>query len=77
MGTEVTHPSQSSTGCPLRYADGYSLFHRLIINDNLDTGTQLPFIERARKEGYAVVVTNTNDNHRIMYHKKKLIQVSL
>jgi len=49
---------------------------RLIINENLDTGTQLPFIERARKEGYAVVVTNTNDNYRIINNKKKFIQGS-
>ncbi|XP_046447897.1 cotranscriptional regulator FAM172A homolog isoform X2 [Daphnia pulex] len=49
---------------------------RLIINDSLDTGTQLPFIEMARQKGYAVIVTNTNDNHRIIDRKKKLIQGS-
>ncbi len=36
---------------------------RLIINDSLKSGTQLPFIERATKEGYGVVVTNTNQNY--------------
>ncbi len=35
---------------------------RLIINDNLDAGTQLPYIKRAQEEGYAVVVLNTNNN---------------
>lgn len=35
---------------------------RLIINDCLDSGTQLPFIEWAIKEGYGVIVTNTNYN---------------
>jgi len=47
----------------------------LIINENLEIGTQLPFIERAKSEGYAVVVTNTNDNYRIIKKKKKFIQV--
>jgi len=49
---------------------------RLIINENLEIGTQLPFIERAKSEGYAVVVTNTNDNYRIIKKKKKFIQGS-
>ena len=43
----------------------------------MDTGTQLPFIEMARKQGYAVIVANTNDNYRIIDNKKKLIQVNL
>ncbi|XP_066511219.1 cotranscriptional regulator ARB2A homolog isoform X1 [Hoplias malabaricus] len=35
---------------------------RLIINDDLDSGTQIPFINRAMKEGYGVVVLNPNEN---------------
>lgn len=35
---------------------------RLIMNDCLDSGTQIPFIEEAKKQGYGVVVLNTNDN---------------
>lgn len=35
---------------------------RLIINDCLDSGTQLPFIEWGIKEGYGVIVANTNYN---------------
>eukprot|EP00123_Amoebidium_parasiticum_P005997 comp17055_c0_seq1/m.15791 comp17055_c0_seq1/g.15791 ORF comp17055_c0_seq1/g.15791 comp17055_c0_seq1/m.15791 type:complete len:483 (-) comp17055_c0_seq1:540-1988(-) len=35
---------------------------RIIVNDCLENGTQLPYILRAKKEGYAVVVTNTNLN---------------
>ena len=35
---------------------------RLIINDCLRTGTQLPFISRAVRNGYAVLVLNTNLN---------------
>lgn len=42
---------------------------RLIMNDSLDSGTQIPFIKRAQKEGYGILVTNTNDNYRI--DKKK------
>lgn len=49
---------------------------RLIVNEDLDRGTQLPFIERAMKEGYAVVVANTNDNSRTFGSRKQLIQGS-
>ncbi|XP_071479006.1 cotranscriptional regulator ARB2A homolog [Diadema antillarum] len=35
---------------------------RLIINDCLDSGTQLPYIRRALREGYEVLVLNTNEN---------------
>ncbi|KAH9373667.1 hypothetical protein HPB48_008099 [Haemaphysalis longicornis] len=37
---------------------------RLIINDSLKKGTQLPYIRRAQGLGYAVIVLNTNDTHR-------------
>lgn len=36
----------------------------LIINHSLDHGTQIPYIKRAIKEGYDVIVTNTNHNFR-------------
>ncbi|XP_015518127.1 FAM172 family protein homolog CG10038 isoform X1 [Neodiprion pinetum] len=42
---------------------------RLIINDNLETGTQLPYIRKARELGYAVMVLNTNDNFRTVNGK--------
>jgi len=35
---------------------------RLIINDCLDSGTQLPFIREARSMGYSTLVLNTNQN---------------
>jgi len=35
---------------------------RLIINEDLDKGTMLPFIAHARKTGWGVVVMNTNMN---------------
>ncbi|KAG8456378.1 hypothetical protein GDO86_002237 [Hymenochirus boettgeri] len=36
---------------------------RLIINEDLDSGTQIPYIKRAIKEGYAVIVLNPNENY--------------
>ncbi|XP_061906984.1 cotranscriptional regulator FAM172A homolog isoform X4 [Entelurus aequoreus] len=35
---------------------------RLIINQDLDSGTQIPFITRAMEEGYSVMVLNPNEN---------------
>ncbi|GFT79683.1 cotranscriptional regulator FAM172A [Nephila pilipes] len=37
---------------------------RLIINDSLNSGTQIPYIKRAIGLGYGVFVLNTNDNRR-------------
>jgi len=37
-------------------------FDRLIMNNDLDKGSQIPYIERAMKEGFEVVVLNTNLN---------------
>lgn len=39
---------------------------RLIINDSLKKGTQLPYIRRAQGLGYGVIVLNTNDNERVV-----------
>ncbi|PRD31447.1 UNVERIFIED_CONTAM: hypothetical protein NCL1_23542 [Trichonephila clavipes] len=39
---------------------------RLIINDSLNSGTQIPFIKRAMALGYGVFVLNTNDNRRFV-----------
>lgn len=39
---------------------------RLIINDSLKKGTQLPYIRRALGLGYGVLVLNTNDNSRVV-----------
>ncbi|KAM9329419.1 cotranscriptional regulator ARB2A [Gastrophryne carolinensis] len=36
---------------------------RLIINEDLNSGTQIPYIKRAMKEGYAVIVLNPNENY--------------
>uniref|UniRef100_A0A1I7U8R1 Arb2 domain-containing protein n=1 Tax=Caenorhabditis tropicalis TaxID=1561998 RepID=A0A1I7U8R1_9PELO len=35
---------------------------RLIINDNLEAGTQIPYVQRAQEMGWGVVVMNTNLN---------------
>lgn len=49
---------------------------RLIINDSLESGTQIPYIKKAKKAGYAVLVMNTNDNYRIMKKERVFIKVS-
>ncbi|OWR51496.1 Syntaxin-18 [Danaus plexippus plexippus] len=36
----------------------------LIINDCLDTGTQIPYIKKAQAKGYGILVLNSNDNFR-------------
>lgn len=36
---------------------------RLIINDDLESGTMLPYIKRATQEGYGVLITNGNENY--------------
>ncbi|XP_047238448.1 cotranscriptional regulator FAM172A homolog isoform X4 [Girardinichthys multiradiatus] len=36
---------------------------RLIINQDLDSGTQIPFIMKAMEEGYGVLVLNPNENY--------------
>ncbi|XP_037083180.1 cotranscriptional regulator FAM172A homolog [Pollicipes pollicipes] len=46
---------------------------RLIINNGLQEGTQLPYIKRALAAGYGVLVLNTNDNHRVQNKQKQLI----
>jgi hypothetical protein len=38
---------------------------RLIINDCLDNGSQLPYIRKAKALGYNVLVLNTNDNEGV------------
>jgi len=46
----------------LYHFDLVVLLRRLIVNNGLREGTQLAYIERAVKEGYQVVVLNTNLN---------------
>jgi len=41
---------------------------RLIINDCLDSGTQLPYIRRAHAADWGVLVMNTNDLHLVRTH---------
>jgi len=43
---------------------------RLIINEDLNKGTQVPFIKWATKQGYAVLVLNTNHNTDVMNGKE-------
>lgn len=42
----------------------YYNFRSLIINNSLDHGSQLPYVRQARKLGYDVLITNTNDLKR-------------
>lgn len=39
----------------------------MIINHSIDAGTILPYLKRAKEQGYEVIVTNTNDNQRGRY----------
>ncbi|GBP79900.1 UPF0528 protein CG10038 [Eumeta japonica] len=36
----------------------------LIINDKIDSGTQIPYIKKAVENGFGVLIMNTNDNHK-------------
>ncbi|CAH2087242.1 unnamed protein product [Euphydryas editha] len=36
----------------------------LIINDCLETGTQIPYIRQAHARGYGIMILNPNDNYR-------------
>lgn len=45
------------------------------MNDNLEKGTQIPYIERAMKEGYGVIVLNTNLNYAAQGDKEVKLKV--
>ncbi|XP_043565292.1 cotranscriptional regulator FAM172A homolog isoform X5 [Chiloscyllium plagiosum] len=47
---------------------------RLIINEDLDSGTQIPFIKRAMNEGHGVILLNTNENYVEVEKSKKQVQ---
>ncbi|XP_039191637.1 cotranscriptional regulator FAM172A isoform X3 [Crotalus tigris] len=49
---------------------------RLIINEDLDSGTQIPYIKRAIEEGYGVIVLNPNENYIEVEKTKTQIQPS-
>lgn len=66
MGQKVSNFGQLDRQMSLKFM----YFHiRLIINNSLDHGTQLPYIKRAQKLGYDILVTNTNDNGRTIKNK--------
>ncbi|XP_030568158.1 FAM172 family protein homolog CG10038 isoform X2 [Drosophila novamexicana] len=70
--------SQSKKLLVLIHGSGYVLAgqwaRRLIINNSLDHGTQLPYIQRAQKLGYDILVTNTNDTTRMIKGKRTPIK---
>ncbi|XP_019339008.1 cotranscriptional regulator FAM172A isoform X6 [Alligator mississippiensis] len=49
---------------------------RLIINEDLDSGTQIPYIKRAVEEGYGVIVLNPNENYIEVEKTKAQVQQS-
>ncbi|XP_074426407.1 cotranscriptional regulator ARB2A isoform X3 [Larus michahellis] len=49
---------------------------RLIINEDLDSGTQIPYIKRAIEEGYGVIVLNPNENYIEVEKTKAQVQLS-
>ncbi|XP_006019779.2 protein FAM172A, partial [Alligator sinensis] len=49
---------------------------RLIINEDLDSGTQIPYIKRAIEEGYGVIVLNPNENYIEVEKTKAQVQQS-
>jgi predicted ABC-type ATPase len=50
---------------------------RLIINNGLSMGSQIDYIQQARANGYAVIVTNTNLNTDESLSSRALIRVSM
>ena len=54
--------SLTAVSNPYKYSYFIDTCCRLIINDCLDSGTQIPYITRALDQDWAVLVTNTNDN---------------
>ncbi|OPJ71552.1 protein FAM172A isoform C [Patagioenas fasciata monilis] len=49
---------------------------RLIINEDLDSGTQIPYIKRATEESYGVIVLNPNENYIEVEKTKAQVQPS-
>uniref|UniRef100_A0A8B9DJ40 Family with sequence similarity 172 member A n=1 Tax=Anser cygnoides TaxID=8845 RepID=A0A8B9DJ40_ANSCY len=49
---------------------------RLIINEDLDSGTQIPYIKRAIEEGYGVIVLNPNENYIEVEKTKAQVHLS-
>lgn len=61
--------------------DGYNiiifvLHRRVIMNDCLAAGTQIPWIQQAVKEGYAVIVLNPNLNKHQLTGKPIRVRLS-
>ncbi|XP_065183421.1 cotranscriptional regulator ARB2A-like [Sycon ciliatum] len=44
----------------------------LIINDSLESGSQIPFIQQAQEHNYAVIVLNPNDNYGLDLSGKRV-----
>jgi len=49
-------------------------FFSLIINNSLDHGSQLPYVRKAQKLGYDLLITNANDCKRFYNGKENPIK---
>jgi hypothetical protein len=48
---------------------------RVIINDCLDAGSQIPWVKRAVNEGYSVLLLNPNSNSQVIGGKSVDVKV--
>ena len=48
---------------------------KLIINEDINTGSQVPYIQRAMEAGYGVIVLNTNLNEATINDTPRKIRV--
>ncbi|XP_047503068.1 cotranscriptional regulator FAM172A homolog [Penaeus chinensis] len=49
---------------------------KLTVNEGIEAGTQIPYMQIAQRDGYAVLVMNPNDNSRIVGNQKQVIKRS-
>ncbi|PIO52731.1 hypothetical protein TELCIR_25961, partial [Teladorsagia circumcincta] len=46
---------------------------RLILNESLETGSQIPYIQRATKNGWGVIVCSTNTDEEVQDYPRRHI----
>lgn len=52
------------------------IVYSVIINDCLDVGSQIPWVQRGTAEGFAVILLNPNDNHETIDGVEVPVRVS-
>ncbi|XP_063602530.1 cotranscriptional regulator ARB2A homolog [Penaeus indicus] len=50
---------------------------KLTINEGIEAGTQIPYMQLAQRDGYGVLVMNPNDNSQIVGTQRQSIKTSL